>query len=78
VKVYLECWYNEHAQILGNLNGQRVWEGKNYKRTFWYHDLKTGYYGANFRRVKFFRITNEKGDILEIFENHHFSVDKAA
>lgn len=54
---------HDHIQILGNLDGQRIWEGRDYRRTAWYKALPTARTLGN--RVKFWLIQDARGYSLE-------------
>lgn len=63
MRIYVEAYDGFGKQILGNLDGQLSWEGKNYKRMKWYKNL------SNVKtlngRVQHYKIVNETGQILE-------------
>lgn len=40
VRIYVEAYDKDGLQILGNLDGQRSWQGTDHKRTAWYKELK--------------------------------------
>jgi len=39
MRYYVEAYDVDDRQILGNLDGQRSWEGRDYLRTQWYKQL---------------------------------------
>lgn len=63
MRVYVEAW-GENGQILGNLDGQRSWEGLGYNRTTWYKLLKQGKQPAS-SRVRYWKIVSFGGVELE-------------
>lgn len=65
-RVWVEAFYSDETQILGNGDGQAMIDAKNYKRTNSYKDLKIGYY----KRPAYWRIVNDKGDRLETVYNN--------
>ena len=40
MKVYVEAYYADNTPILGNGDGQMVWDGLRYKATHWYRNLR--------------------------------------
>jgi hypothetical protein len=63
MKVYVEAFYPDGSQILGNLDGQAVIRAKNYRRTQAYKRLRSILYNST--RVASFRIVAEDGRVLE-------------
>lgn len=62
MRVFVEAYGHDRGQILGNLDGQRSWAGKNFRRTRWYKQLAK----SETLKVCFWQIINESGKILEI------------
>lgn len=64
MRFYVEAW-SQSGQILGNLDGQRVWDGVGYARARWYRELKAGRTWAS-QRVTHWKIVDASGLVLEI------------
>lgn len=69
MKYYIECYYDDGTQILGNLCGQGVIHAKDYKRTNQYkrivHIVKSN---PTKTRVAFAKIVTETGQVVEIID----------
>lgn len=63
MRIYVEAFGHDGRQILGNLDGQRAWQGSAYRRTAWYRALPT--LRTLDDRVAFYRIVAENGRLLE-------------
>lgn len=60
MRYYVEAYAPDGLQILGNLDGQKSWEGTAYKRTAWYRELKERKL-RKYPRVKMWKIV--RGDM---------------
>lgn len=58
-RFYVEAYNEDGLQLLGNLDGQRSWEGKDYKRTAWYKALPQ--LRTLNDRVQLYKIVRESG-----------------
>lgn len=63
MRFYVEAYDHEGKQILGNMDGQRSWEGKSYTRTQWFKDLPSTHTLNN--RVAYWKIVNTNGYVLQ-------------
>ena len=68
--IYVEAYDVNSRQILGTLDGQMVWRGKNYRRTDWYKGLSTKQTLNN--KVKCYRIVDDRGLTVEVVQNTTF------
>jgi hypothetical protein len=68
VKYYIECFYKDGTQILGNLDGQAVLCCKQYKRTLAYKRLAKIVKNPNWMngKVNEARVVTEDGKVLEV------------
>lgn len=72
MKYFVEAYNQEGTQILGNLDGQTVFQNGNYKRTKAYKALKAGNYEDGSlisMRAKKWCIVDEKGKTKETIQN---------
>lgn len=67
MKVYIEAYYSDDTQKLGNLDGQGIIHAKNYKRTLHYRMLPN--FATLGNSVKYYKIVTEDGDVLETIQN---------
>ena len=67
MRIYVEAYRADGRQILGELDGQRAWNGTAYKRTEWYKSLST--FRTLDGRVAYYRIVNDRSDVLETVRN---------
>ena len=70
MRFYVSAFYRDGTPILGNLDGQRSWEGKNYKRTTWYKRLPNHKTLNN--KVYKYHIADESGRTLEVVMNQTY------
>ncbi len=72
-KFYIEAYYPDGTQILGNLDGQTVIHASDYRRTNHYKNLKGKLSaGIKFTRAKFFRVVDARNHIIEQFDNINY------
>lgn len=66
MKYYVEAFYSDGGQILGNCDGQAVLRCRNYQRTKYYKYLKSRVaQGFKPKRVSYYRVVTEGGRVLE-------------
>lgn len=67
MKLYIECYYADGSQILGNLDGQAVLRRRNYKSEAAYQNLAGIVGNPNWMngKVAFAKIVTEDGRVLE-------------
>ena len=63
MRVFVEAYGRDGRQILGNMDGQTAWEGKDYRRTDWYRALPRRVSLGN--RVMTYRIVDGRHRVLE-------------
>jgi hypothetical protein len=61
MKHYIEAYDFEDKQILGNLDGQGVWTGSQFRRSSYYKNLRDPNRPLRFERVKYWRVVSEHG-----------------
>lgn len=66
-KLYIEAYYQDGGQKLGNLDGQDVLRAKFYKRTKHYKMLRT--FPTLNNCIAFYKIVTEDGKLIEIVKN---------
>lgn len=65
-KYYLEAYYSDGRQILGNGDGQMVLRCRNYRRTKYYKYIKDRVArGRQPKRVSYYKIVADNGRVLE-------------
>jgi hypothetical protein len=65
-KYYVEAYYEDGGQILGNCDGQAVLRCRNFRRTKYYKYLRDKVSrGAQPKRVSYYKIVAENGNVLE-------------
>ena len=69
-KLYIEAYYENGGQKLGNLDGQGVLRAKFYKRTKHYKALRT--FPTLNNCTAFYKIVTEDGRLVEIVKNRTF------
>ena len=74
--IYVDAYDGNDIQILGNLDGQMVWKGSQYRRTIWYKNLSTRQTLNNM--VRLYRITDDCGHTLEVVKNKTFGNNKTS
>jgi len=72
MKLYVEAYSESFNPILGNLDGQAVYDYRNFKRCNHYKSLVTGNDRPKWARVKLWRIVTTRGDVLSEVYNIHF------
>lgn len=74
MRLYVEAYWPDDSQMLGNCDGQTVITAVQYKRTQYYKQLRgAGLAGwPKWSRPKFWRIVTESGQILETINNYYF------
>ena len=70
MKIYIEAYYKDDTQKLGNLDGQGIIRAKNYKRTNHYKMLSS--FPTLNNCVKYYKLVTEYGLTLEIVQNKTF------
>lgn len=68
MKVYIQCFYADGKQILGNLDGQGIITAKYYRRTLKYKNLQNIVRNPKWMggKVAEARIVTESGVLLEV------------
>lgn len=67
MKYYVEAYYEDGAQILGNCDRQGVIYAKQYKRTDHYKSLKHGS-----SRVHSYKILTPNNQVIEVIKNLNY------
>lgn len=62
-RFYIEAYDSRNRRILGNLDGQMSWKGKDFRATRWYKRLPT--WPTLNNRVKYYLVVNELGTVQE-------------
>jgi len=70
MKYYIEAYYADGSQILGNMDGQGVLHCRQYRRTDHYKFLKNGLRKCPV--VAYWKIVTDSGRELEILNNKNF------
>ncbi len=66
MKVYVEAFYSDATQMLGNGDGQGPITAANYQRTTHYKNVRAGKVS---KRPKSYRVVTEDNRVLETFDN---------
>lgn len=80
MRVYIECYYADDKQILGNLDGQAVIDAIDYRRTNAYKRLDRIVCNPNWikGRVKYAKIVSKSGTLLEVYRGNQTVCNAAA
>jgi hypothetical protein len=70
---YVEAYSESLNPILGNMDGQCVYNYRNFRRSNHYKSLVSGNDRPKYIRVKMWRIVTTRGDILAEIFNPHFT-----
>ncbi len=74
MKLYIECFYEDGSQILGNGDGQAVmWNVRDYKRTNAYKWIKR-VVAEKLRKTIFAKVVTESGRVLETIKPASFTI----
>lgn len=72
---YVEAYRKDGSQILGNLDGQTAYRGKDYFRTDHYKFIRDGCRNKRFARVHHFQVIHN-GKCKKIITNPHYDDTK--
>jgi hypothetical protein len=65
MKYYIEAFYADGSQILGNLDGQTVIVAKRYTQTLVYKNVIAAAFTGRHPKVAYWRVVTESGKVLE-------------
>lgn len=66
MKVWIEAFWSDATQMLGNGDGQGPITAANYKRTQHYKNVRAGEVS---KRPAMYRVVTDDGKVLELFDN---------
>jgi len=65
MKYYVEAYYEDGGQILGNCDGQMVLRCRNPRRTKHYRHLRDVIAHRKYPKVSYYKIIDDKGRLFE-------------